>query len=275
MSAVANTYPIFYNFDVTNPIPLDKRFQIESLDVLHPINRRYSGLIFFVKSLNTYYTYLNDLNNPVPFFSIANSSSTLGLLVEGEDYSELVTVLNSTEPVIGKQVAVFPLGVTFVYDGTKWKYHSGEYNISNAGIFSTIANSLKSPNKLVNVGTNTIVKNVITKDLTLSSFVINLDDNTTLEDGRYYYKNNSTTNLYFCINNILYKIGDQEYLDTTLNVEIGENEITHNLKSTYVVIILRINNINHLITDYKVIDNNSITFESKLQLQNCTILIKS
>lgn len=283
---VINSLQVFYNFDVENPIPLDKRFIIQDLETLQPVNRRYSGLIFFVTELNTFYTYRNDLTIPVPLFDVVNASNINGLNVPDEDYSGLITLLNSVEPNVGKLITVFPLGTTFIYNGTTWQYHSGEFNTSDDDAFVSIPDILKKRNVVVNHGIEpTIEKKVILTDLTLSDEVLIYNvDTEELEPNRFYFSEvdavTDESRLYYCINGVLYNIGSQEYIDLSYDLTIGDNEIEHNLNSAYISVLLRINVISQnshkiiQITDFNQIDTNKIVFESSVAMDNCVLLIK-
>ena len=259
---------IWYNFDLNQPDPLDTRFRIPSLSALAPIEKRYAGLTFFVVDENTPYIFLNDLTTPIKLIDLINSNSIFG--VTSADYSTLVNDLNATNPVLGSLVTVFPLKTTFIFDGTNWGYHSGDYHVTNETQFNTIPPQLIKPNKLVLFSDET--RFITSADLSLSAEVIIITElPSTFEDNRYYKLN---SNLYYSLNGIFYNIGNQTKVLPNTTLLSGLNTIEHNLNSAYISALFWINNTSTVLrlSEYDIDGLNKIIISSYTEIKGTLIL---
>lgn len=259
---------IWYNFDLNQPDPLDARFRIPSLSALAPIEKRYAGLPFFVVDENTPYIFLNDLTTPIKLIDLINSNSIFG--ITSVDYSTLLTSLNATNPVLGSLVTVFPLNITFIFDGTNWNYHSGDYHVTNETQFNTIPAQLIKPNKLVLFSDET--RYITLADLSLSAEVIIITElPSTFEDNRYYKLN---SNLYYSLNGIFYNIGNQTKVLPNTTLINGSTVIEHNLNSAYISAFFWINNTSKVLrlSEYDLDGLNKIIIESYMEINGTLIL---
>lgn len=264
------TSNIWYNFNLNQPDPLDIRFRIATMLDLPPIEKRYAGLIFFVIELDKPYIFLNDLTTPQDLFGLVNSSNLFG--VTSNDYSTLITTLNSTNPILGSLITVFPLSVTFIYTGAAWKYYSGEYKVTDNIQFESIPNSLRKIQALVIFNDNT--KHIISDDLQLSDEVILLTQFPQTFNNNRYYKING--NLYYAISGVFYKIGENVKIITNKELVKGNNTITHNLNSSYISVLFWINDTSKIIrlTEYDQISMDEIAIKSSINVTG-TILLTS
>lgn len=266
---MTQTQNIFYNFNLNQPDPLDVRFRISTMSDIPVIEKRYSGLIFFVVSENIPYIFLNDLNVPIPLFQLINSNNLFG--ITSLDYMTLVESLNSANPVLGSLITVYPLGVTFIFDGNIWKYHSGVYNIDSLEIYDTIPSILREPSRLVTIDEN---RYIIANDKSLKTEVIDLLTFPELFDNNRYYKINSI--LYYALNGVFYKIGEQTKVFTNQELLTGKTTVTHNLNSAYISAFFWIYNTNHVIrlTEYETLSVNEINIKSNTDVIG-TLLLSS
>lgn len=289
---------ILNNFRVSKNIPIDERFLISSLDAIDieiPLKRRYNGLIFFVVDSvindgvddilsGVLYCFENDLTNPIPLHETVLRHLIYQVSVENENYSELDITLNKTFPKPGKTIHVKGLDVVYIYNDTvsTWEYFSGVYKVSSDAIFDMIPNQLKSPGKLVIVddGENPMQRKLISENLTLIDEVYVSDDiPTNPEDDHYYIVNGF---VYYAIMGSIFKLSDKIFT-IDVNLEPGDNNIIHNLGSTYILPILRINNNNEnpdikegimqLNIPYLPISENEIVIESRMFVNATIILI--
>lgn len=258
---------IIYNFDLNQNEPLDARQKIASLGNLPPLQKRYPGLIFHVVSENIPYIFLNDLTTPQPLFALINANNIFG--VTSSDYTNLIAALNNTSPVLGSIVTVYPLKVTFIYNGSAWEYHSGTFHVTDSTQFTSIPTQLLKPNLLVLVG---VIRHIINGNLLLSTEVIELATLPNSFENNRYFKIGG--NLYYSINGVFYKIGDRMLIFENFSLSDGLNTILHNLNSTYISLFFWINNTGNItkITEYKTVSPNEIEIESYTNVTG-TILI--
>lgn len=261
---------IWYNFDLNQPDPLDARFRIPTINDLPILEKRYAGLIFFVIDENIPYIFLNNLNTPVKLFELVNSNNIFG--INSSNYSTLNTDLNNTNPGLGTLVTVYPLGVTFIFDGSVWKYHSGEYNVTDAVEYTTIPDNLLKINSLVLVGINNDRYIISKDDFALVNEVTELSQMPTEFENNRYYKINS--NLYFAINGVFYKIGEQTKLIQNQTLIKGKTIIEHNLESTYISVLFWINDTQTVLrlSEYEIISDNEIQIKSSTNVTGTIIL---
>lgn len=224
---------LFYGLTRNSQNPLDPRFKINSLSTIDsellPIYR-YNGLIFHVKDINKMYLFLNDLVTPISLQSLISNGQINAII--SNDYSTLIASLNATNPTIGSLVTVYPLKVTFIFNGTTWEYHSGNYNVASDAILLSIPSVLCSTNKLILLGTNTISRFIFKSDLTKSTeVIITTEIPLTPEQNRYYDINGI---LYLSIDNKMYKLSQKYLFLENFTLNNGITSITHNLKSTYI-----------------------------------------
>jgi len=261
--------PIIYSLRVSGGSPLDDKTRISSLDNILtelPLIHRFDGLIFWVVDIQKYYCFDIDLTLAKPLSDLL--SETNGLAITSVDYTNLLSDLNNTTQKLGSLITVFPLGVTYVFDGTVWKYHSGIYR----GDTTTLNNTLK------NVGSKIILPNnsvkIFNADFTLSDEVIVVTVlPETIENNRYYLVNGI---LYFVLGNTSYQLGGKNFIVTAKALVVGNNQITHNLKSTYIRGLFWINNIGgtgRLITLFlSPIDINNANIDSRLAITGNLII---
>lgn len=263
---------LFYGLSRNSQNPLDSRFTISSLsNIINelPINNRYKGLIFYITDIQKHYLFLDDLNNPFPLQQLLTNSQING--ITSSNYVNLITDLNNTNPNIGSLVTVYPLGVTFIFDGT-WKYFNGEYIGTTLTEIVSIPNLLKQSNKLINIGTT---KYAFNNDLTISTEIIILSNQPTIIENNRYYQINGI--LYIGLNSILYKLSEKYLLLNDYNLIIGNNLINHTFNSSYVCGIIWINNviagINEIIPlKIKIVGANKIHIESQYNVTGNILL---
>lgn len=264
------TKKIWYNFDLNQPDPLDPRFRIATIADLPPIEKRYAGLVFFVINENVPYIFLNDLTTPKNLFGLINSSNLFG--VTSVDYTTLITTLNSTNPILGSLVTVFPLGVTFIFNGTAWEYHSGDFIVDNVNQYTSIPDELLKTGKLVLVGVNKMRYIISEDNYALVNEVTELETIPTEFENNRYYKIDSI--LYFAINGVFYKIGEQTKLIQNQTLIKGSTIIEHNLNSTYICVLFWINDTTTVLrlTEYDFINENQIQIKSSTNVTGTMIL---
>lgn len=271
-----------FNFGITKNIPIDTRYLITNLGELTtriPVSRRYPGLIFFVTNDtpdyqgNTGFLYVidNDLQ-PIKLFDFLMRYIKFGLQLESDaDYGNIEKLLNEkTYPKLGSMVYVSPIGVTYVYNGSKFVYFAGDYHFTKQSQYDSLPAKFKQPNAVVYIGDT---KYVIKNDLTLSPplLVYNRVDAilTPYESDRYYLVNGI---LYYCFEGTLYSIGNKIYL--LENTVLAANQaIKHNLNTYALKAYFRI----HAVTGQTVKLNPSDINRclhlglTPVDLDNCTI----
>ncbi len=276
---------LIYGLSRNSQNPLDPRFTITSLSNLSTeliLEHRYGGLIFFVVDENKHYIFLNDLTTPISLSSLISSGDVKG--ISSSNYSNITSELNATNPTLGSIITVFPLGVSFMYDGSSWKYYNGTYNVTNDTQLGTIHSTLRSEGKLIIMGGTT--RYIYTAGLLKSTEVI-VDTVIPVspEKNRYYSINGI---LYYSIGGSIYKISEKFKLITNQslvvlndsNISANLNVITHNLNSVYISVYFRINISNGINTisrmeklNYVTVDSNSIKILSEFVISGDLIIV--
>lgn len=233
---------LFYGLTRNSQNPLDPRFVISSLTSINTellIEYRYAGLIFFVKDINKHYLFLNDLNTPIALQTLLSNGQINGII--SANYNNLLASLNATNPTLGSLVTVFPLKVTFIFNGTTWEYYQGIYNVANDTELDSIINQLRSVNKEILIGST---KYLFNSDLTKSTEIIISTIIPIIKEQNRYYDINGI--LYLSINNQFFKLSEKFLFLENYNLNIGINNIIHNLNSSYISGLIWINNLNEL-----------------------------
>lgn len=283
-----NTKQIPYNFGVTKNVPIDTRYWIESLSVLDteiPLPLRYEGLTFFVSNgvpdtdingeKGFLYIFEKDLQTPIKLHEFVLRYVVRGLdlrwvggigkkfryyddagkEIYGSD--SIIEILDKeAHKKLGSVINLENIGISVVWDGLQWKYHSGNWDLpSNFTVGGTDANwksyiwySLKKEgvSLFISIDTNTTKRFIIDSKLELKK-VVSVDGDTD------HYKLDNTKNLpeiskfdderYFDNNGILFhSIGGDPLTRKVyqlsrktkiipINLKVGVNTITHNLNS--------------------------------------------
>lgn len=249
-------HKILYNFNVDNNLPLDVKYVIESITQQIPLHQRHEGLLCYSKEQKSVYIYEN-VNSLVPLFSFLSREFTGA--INSTDYANLLNqMLLLPNMGFGDMVTVFPMGVTYVFDNTKFVFRVGPYKFTDISQYNSLSNDLKEPNQIVYINDN---KYIINNDFTLSPEVEVIISSTQFVNNRYYTKEGQ---LYYFIDNKLYVVGDQIYIDTNFNLTSSVLTVNHNLNTTSPLgIFLYLNdNIKYEITDYTIVSSNTISFES-------------
>lgn len=266
------TERIVTNFDLRTNEPIDIRYEIDSLNKQVDIAVRYLGLIFITKDTKRIYIYIDNINTPTLLSEFLERDNLNGAKVT--DYSKLHDTLKKYQK-IGKIFTIYPLNVSFIFDGTKWKYFSGDYEVETVEVFNSIPKDLIGDKVKVHVTKPTPKTYITLADGKLSDEIIALgDDISGVINGRFYSKNG---NLYYCIDGVLFNVGSRESILKQFNIKNGINKLTHNLnsKNLSVSLIIPKNNTISQVTHYESIDNNSINFESYCDISNVTVIIKT
>lgn len=229
-----------FNFGLTKNIPIDTRYLIKNMSELPtriPVSKRYPGLLFFVSNDtpdyqgNTGFLYIidNDLQ-PYKLFDFLGRYLKFGLHLENDaDYTNIEKLLNEkTYPQLGSMVYVSPMGVTYVYNGTRFVYFAGDYHFTSQSQYNNLPDKFKQPNAIVYIGDT---KYVIKNDLTLSPPLLVYDRvdqiPTPYENERFYLVNGI---LHYCFEGTLYSVGNKIYfLENT--VLAASQAVRHNLNT--------------------------------------------
>lgn len=265
------SHRIGYVFDPQHNQPLDVRYRVPSLTKQVDISQRVLGYVFFTEDTKELYIYDKDITKPSKLSDFINRRQINGIEYTA-DYKDLLKHLNEIgTKIIGSLVTIFPLKVTFVYNGKTWVYHSGEYNVATEALFNSIDKSLVGESKVVIIGGKT--RKITLATGLLSDEIMVLDDKP-LINNRFY---TDRGNLYYCISGTLFNVGAKETLIRGYQVNEGKNKIEHNLKAVNLEFIALHGDAMHLIDDeYTVIDENIIEFESYCTLPyKVDILIKT
>lgn len=270
---------IFFGFRLTKGLPIDERFQIDSLasiDTKIPLAVRTEGLIFFSKLENTFYCFTNDLTAPVLLTEKIFASMALSLaLAQESDYADILAALTALNPKIGNICLVKPLGVSFQFDGTNWNYFSGEYNFGDqTGCDALPAEFKKTGSVVVVAGTPYIFDSQ--KALSAQIIVIESFDDiaTATEENRYYLINGF---LHYRFGGMLFQIGQKTKLFKNLTLTPGI-EIEHNFNTTYVRGLLQVYSSNPLINnqlinvELKAINANNVQVKNSISVTGDLIL---
>ena len=273
---------LFYSLTRNSPNPLDSRLSIDSLSTIDTellLTHRYAGLIFFVKDINKHYLFLNDLTTPITLQSFISNENVKG--IASTDYSTLINSLNSLNPIMCEIITVFPLTVSFIFDGTNWSYYNGDYIVANDTILNSLPNQLRKANKLI-ISTED-GRSIFTSDLNKSKELLEFNSiPTTIENNRYYNINGI---LYFSIADNLYKLSEKtlllenHFIDKTENLNVS-NIVTHNFNSPYVSGFIWINkSINQLLNTNKliqlqidIVNNDTIKIISNIPISGNILL---
>ena len=269
---------LFYGLSRNSQNPLDPRLNISSLENINdelPINNRYRGLIFFIEDIEKLYVFLSDLNIPIDLLTLISNGNINGIF--NSNYGNLITSLNNTNPTLGSLITVFPLNVTFIFNGVNWQYFSGDYNVIGDVELNSIPLKLRKENKLIVMGTNNYI---FKSDLSKSDVIISLNVfPITLENNRYYSINGI---LYLSLMNNLWKLSEKFYFEEGKLLNFGDNIVEHKLKSTYISALIWINNINTIIPTeineildlkVKIVDNNEINLFSEFNITGNLLII--
>lgn len=219
---------IFESLYISDNLPLDKKTIVSSLVNLNteiPLNHRYLGLVFYSKLEKKLYIFKNDINSAELLINDLNVSNIFGIYVE--NYSEILTELNNFTS-LGKTIFVFPLNVAFVYDGIKWNYLSGIYNLRTGVDFNNL------PSQIKQIGVKVSYENSIkiwNETLTLSDYIlktnntdnINVFENISqpIEDRLYLHR----SEYYKVINGKKVKIGNYNKEVKNFTINIGLTKI--------------------------------------------------
>lgn len=283
-----NTKQIPYNFGITKNVPIDVRYWIESLTVLDteiPLPLRYEGLTFFVSNgvpdtdangeKGFLYIFEKDLQTPIKLHEFVLRYVVRGLdlrwvggigkkfryHVTDVDFYEsdsIIEILNKeAHKKLGSVINLENLGVSVVWDGLQWKYHSGDWNFPSnfAAIIGVDANwksyvwyTLKKEgvSVFIRVDSNTTKRFIIDSKNELKKVVsvtgdtdhYKLDNTKTLPelskfDDERYFDNNGI--LFQSLGGDpltrkVYQLSRKTKI-IPINLKVGVNTITHNLNS--------------------------------------------
>ena len=287
------TKEIIHQFELTKDIPLDcrsylKEFKNFNTDI--PKTKRYAGLITWVSDKNMFYV-IDDLKNPVSLVEFLGKTSVTSLRIENEPIQKtyrsrskiknslsIIDKLNLTNPKAGNIITIEPMSVSFIYDGINWRYLSGIYNFPTISDYENLPNELKIQGNKVLIGNNKD-EYLITSNLSLSKKVtkLNSDEKQTFNFlNDCYYDIDGVLYYYFSDN--LYKLGDKILVNE--NFQIFKNtKIKHNLSSSLIFAIFRINSLNKdvnnliIYPELKILNSDEIEIQSKLDLEGTLVLI--
>jgi hypothetical protein len=265
---------LFYTFRTNKQSPLDDRIQVASLSTIAtelPVSERYQGMIFWVKDIETFYCFETDLTVPVNFRASIVSSDTKGILYPSQSYSTLLSDLTALSPSmnIGSVVGIFPLGVSYKFDGTNWLYAYGDYSADTLIHFDTIDNSLLVAGRRAIIGG---AIRVINADFSLSPEVTIVSvAPVSPENDRYYLVNGI---LYYSIGGGFYKIGGKVFVAAGTELIAGDTNITHGLNSPYVRGMLWISELNELCAlSLKYVDANNSSINSRVDVTGTLLIV--
>lgn len=271
----------FEPFKRTSKQPVDKSFVINDINNIdNELNKniRYSGLIFFATIQNQFYYFDNDtdINDdtiliPKPF---GNTDIINGIIYNNTtDYSNLTTVLNGLPKILGKQIQIYPLNITVIYnDNNQWIYHSG-ISVIDSLYWNTLASPYKK--EYVKVFCPDLGKfQKVNSQKLLIDFVPVFSNLPQLEDidNLQWFEFNG--DLYIKANDTIYNVTDESsdpgyVISITLqqsliytdemnnNIIDNTNIITHNLNTQNIHLSATYNQENILL-NYKIIDDNNI-----------------
>lgn len=263
------------SFYLSNNLPLDKKTKISSLNNINneiPLFHRYLGLIFFVEDIKKFYTFKNNINNPELLITDNLLVNTFGIYVE--NYFNIPQELNNFQQQ-GKIIFVFPLNVSFYYDGNNWKYFSGVYNIRTNIDLNNLNNNLKSlgakvlkDNKIYIWNEDNLISDLYSNTNNLQNLNKFNNINQPIENKFYIHR----TQIHEVKNNKIYKIGTTNKIIENFNIiegktkiyEILLTELGENILPPYINAILWINNfVNINISDEVLIPLNLSIFYIK------------
>lgn len=275
-------------FHRTFPQPLDSSWLIDDINNIStriPTELRYSGLIFFAIAQNNFYYFDNDLTTPKLFDFTQEINGIIATNVL--DYSNVLQLLNSLSPTLGKQILISPLGIVAKWNGTIWTYNSGIYYIDNKAVWDTIPVSLRQRRVFVYSQSDDIYY-VSSNSLFLAEEVIilaSLISGPGVQTGQVYFFQGD---LYFGFNGLLYNLTSSsanQIFTTITNISISQiyldplftgstNTINHNLGTTNLAAFITDPVENKLIqTEYMIIDANNIDILSLSSLPQNNIYV--
>lgn len=269
---------IHYNFCITKNIPIDTRFIIEDIANINteiPIKRRYSGLIFWAETQQKIYIFEKDLTTPRLLVDFISGATINQIVYIAQDYGTLLAKLTSTQPKAGVIINIEPIKVAFIYDGTSWRYLTGDYHFDSIADFENFDTAFKQPNAVVLIGND---RYIINSDKTLSTEVITVDAlPDVVQNNRYYLYRDI---LHFAINGRIHSVGKN--IKLLVNQKLMNNSvIAHNFGSPYTRAYFRIKSKNPSIDNYfidlsvKNVDDNSILLEVNAEVDGDLILISN
>ena len=294
------TQEIIHQFELTKGVPLDVRNYIDKFvefDTKIPKTKRYPGLITWVDDKKMFYICSDKTSAPKTIVEFLSSAGVKSITLAEETpvvygrsarsartaiRSTIYDQLNATNPSSGDIVTVEPLQVSFIYDGTKWRYLSGIYNFTSISEFNIFPNELKV------IGNKVLIGNIddtdkdeylITNNYKLTQKVTKIQKE---EKKEYQFLNDCYYDidgvLHYYFGNMLYQLGEKILVKE--NFKITRNtKIFHNLKSSLVFAIFRINSINSEINniiinpELKYLDDNEVEIQSKSDVEGRLILI--
>lgn len=190
---------IFSNFFLTKPIPIDTRYWIDSLanlDTEIPLNLRYEGLTFFVSTgvddgeigkdnqKGCLYLFEKDLTKPKKLKDAILRYNITGLPVDFDSLKMKWNYIpvNIDEPVVeyetldelleentyknlGTVIYLKYIQVSIVWDGSNWKYFSGEWLLNTEKAWDKVPTNLKKEKVVVLIGD-------VTKPTTIKKFIV-------------------------------------------------------------------------------------------------------
>lgn len=284
------TQEIIHQFDLTKGVPLDVRCYLDkfaNFDTKIPKTKRYPGLITWVADKNMFYICVDKISTPktiIEFLSNAGISS-INLFENNQSKARSVKTrqtiydqLNSTNPKSGNIVTVEPIKVSFIFDGANWRYLSGIYNFSSISDYNNFPNELKIVGNKVLIGSNKD-EYLITSNYTLTQKVTKVNKQLR-NDFNYlndcYYDIDGV--LHYNFNGVLYQLGEKIMVKE--NFQIDKNTIiSHNLNSSLIFAIFRINNLNSdidnlIITpELKCLSDDEVEIQSKSVIKGKLLLI--
>lgn len=284
------TQEIIHQFDLTKGVPLDVRCYLDkfaNFDTKIPKTKRYPGLITWVADKSMFYICVDKISTPktiIEFLSNAGISS-INLFENNQSKARSVKTrqtiydqLNATNPKSGNIVTVEPIKVSFIFDGANWRYLSGIYNFSSISDYNNFPNELKIVGNKVLIGSNKD-EYLITSNYTLTQKVTKVNKQLR-NDFNYlndcYYDIDGV--LHYNFNGVLYQLGDKIMVKE--NFQIDKNTIiSHNLNSSLIFAIFRINNLNSdidnlIITpELKCLSDDEVEIQSKSVIKGKLLLI--
>lgn len=266
---------LFYGLSRNSQHALDVRFNVDSLTTLNTellLQYRYNGLIFHVKDIDKWYGFLNDLTTPIDLISHYSNVGIDG--ITSVDYYTLITDLNNTGTNLGKIVTVYPLNVSFIFNGTDWVYYNGTYAFVDMNSYYTLPFSLISSHKKILIG---IDNYIFTSSGVLSNVIIDVFSKpSTPENDRYYNINGI---LYYSLEDTWNRIGSKVLTFESKQLNIGDNIITHNFNSKSVEATFTSNTSTPISGEQETIDlvvtrvdDNSSNIKSKMSVIGQLIL---
>lgn len=286
----AYTQEIIHQFDLTKGVPLDVRCYLDkfaNFDTKIPKTKRYPGLITWVADRKTFYICSDKTSAPKTIIEFLSGAGVSSINIDEPQSrgrsvrnlrSTIYDQLNATNPKSGDIVTVEPIKVSFIFDGANWRYLSGIYNFSSISDYNNFPNELKIVGNKVLIGNNKD-EYLITTNYTLTQKVTEVSKQLKNE-FKYlndcYYDIDGVLHYYF--NGMLYQLGEKIMVKE--NFQIDKNtKISHNLNSSLIFAIFRINSLNSdidnlIITpELKCLSDDEIEIQSKSVIKGKLLLI--